>query len=92
VVNAIKNLLVPLTKKGNGKVKTSDGNVLLESMAKTLQKESAIRRAKYAEEAKATREATKQKKELESSKSYLPQRNKEQAQIALFIELIATLN
>jgi hypothetical protein len=66
----IKNLLATFDKKGIGKVKTIKKDLSsLESMAKTLQKESAIRSAKYAEEAKAKREATKQKKVEEQQKA-----------------------
>lgn len=66
----IKNLLANFNKKEIVKVKTTKkGMPSLDSMAKSLQKESAIRSAKYAEEAKAKREATKQKKAEEQQKA-----------------------
>lgn len=62
----IKNLLATFDKKGIGKVKTTKKDLSsLESMAKTLQKESAIRSAKYAEEAKAKREEKQRQKEAQ---------------------------
>ena len=66
----IKNLLANFNKKEIVRVKTTKkGMPSLDSMAKALQKESSIRSAKYAEEAKAKREAAKQKKTEEQQKA-----------------------
>ena len=62
----IKNLLANFNKKEIGRVKTTKkGMPSLDSMAKTLQRESAIRSAKYAEEAKAKREEKQRQKEAQ---------------------------
>ena len=62
----IKNLLANFNKKEITKVKTTKKDLSsLESMAKTLQKESAIRGAKYAEELKAKREEKQRLREAQ---------------------------